>query len=662
MPVTAHPLFPAIVALWFAALLGIGSLVLPVALFESVVTISGINKLVAATTPPLGFTARLLIAAVCAGLGALAGLWIASKVVASQGHAAAPDSRKKVQSRDDDADARRPISAHEELGGNSIDDYEGESDKPRTGRRRALTVTDESGPSEYFDFAPVPGGSPHDQNGHAHDPAPYGDYAEPQVAAPVEDDALELGSFDAEPSRQDFNAGDYANPAPTGGFADLDALRTSEPAAPFETMTFTNSEDYSSEDAPMTSETNSPPPAQAASSATSQAIPFGARPGAADDRIMPEGQNFAAPQTFQAPVEPAPANPTPVQQAAAPIPQAFTPQHTPTAPVAPATATFANEQVQTDIPDTDRVNAAPLADLGMVELVERFARALQQDEGTKPAAQAAPEASAIPFATRAAGDAPASFDAPAFQPSETEAPAPAQEQFAAAAPAPQFAAPTAMPEAASAVPSALQPFAVDEYEDEDDEPIEALSLNLRNASAQGMASPAAQQFTASAPQTAASFAAAPTFAAAAEHQPPQQPAPHAFAPPAQNGFDQQQAAVEGQAPAEENDEAYSSLLNMRGPLGGGREFVRIDDDADEGREGVVVFPGQSDRRATPATDGPARDPGHAPAPVAPTGAPRPFDAPVGAPASATSPHADSGEAEKALRDALEKLNRMSGAA
>ena len=33
-PISAHPLFPAIVALWFAALLGVGSLVLPVVLFE----------------------------------------------------------------------------------------------------------------------------------------------------------------------------------------------------------------------------------------------------------------------------------------------------------------------------------------------------------------------------------------------------------------------------------------------------------------------------------------------------------------------------------------------------------------------------------------------------------------------------------------------------
>ena len=33
-PISTHPAFPAIVALWFAALLGLGSLVLPAVLLE----------------------------------------------------------------------------------------------------------------------------------------------------------------------------------------------------------------------------------------------------------------------------------------------------------------------------------------------------------------------------------------------------------------------------------------------------------------------------------------------------------------------------------------------------------------------------------------------------------------------------------------------------
>ena len=42
LPVSAHPAFPAIVALWFAALLGLGNLILPVQLIESMLTTTGI--------------------------------------------------------------------------------------------------------------------------------------------------------------------------------------------------------------------------------------------------------------------------------------------------------------------------------------------------------------------------------------------------------------------------------------------------------------------------------------------------------------------------------------------------------------------------------------------------------------------------------------------
>ena len=61
-PISLHPAFPAVVALWFAALLGLGSMVLPVALIDRVVAISGFSTLVPAAQPPLGFMARGLIA------------------------------------------------------------------------------------------------------------------------------------------------------------------------------------------------------------------------------------------------------------------------------------------------------------------------------------------------------------------------------------------------------------------------------------------------------------------------------------------------------------------------------------------------------------------------------------------------------------------------
>src|SRR6186997_504803 len=73
-PISLHPAFPAVVALWFAALLGLGSMVLPVVLVERVVEITGLAALVPAASPPLGFMARGLIALVSAVAGATLGV------------------------------------------------------------------------------------------------------------------------------------------------------------------------------------------------------------------------------------------------------------------------------------------------------------------------------------------------------------------------------------------------------------------------------------------------------------------------------------------------------------------------------------------------------------------------------------------------------------
>lgn len=81
-PVTAHRLFPAIVALWFAALLGIGSLVIAPEALSAVVSALGIPKLIHAASPPLGFTARALLALVMAGSGVVIGLIIGSRIAA----------------------------------------------------------------------------------------------------------------------------------------------------------------------------------------------------------------------------------------------------------------------------------------------------------------------------------------------------------------------------------------------------------------------------------------------------------------------------------------------------------------------------------------------------------------------------------------------------
>ena len=96
----------------------------------------------------------------------------------------------------------------------------------------------------------------------------------------------------------------------------------------------------------------------------------------------------------------------------------------------------------------------------------------------------------------------------------------------------------------------------------------------------------------------------------------------------------------------------------------GQEFARVDeteDDFGDAPEPVVTFPGQDSVEQHEPTPAPA------PQPSAGQDAARPFDAPQAPPSSQPMPSArqspaDASETERALREALEKLQRMSGAA
>jgi hypothetical protein len=101
-PITSHPLFPALVALWFGALFGLGSLAIRPALIEALVLRSGIATYIPAAAPPLGMTARGLIALSLALLGAMIGGALALRLKRTK-----PELDRAV---------RRPISAHDELG------------------------------------------------------------------------------------------------------------------------------------------------------------------------------------------------------------------------------------------------------------------------------------------------------------------------------------------------------------------------------------------------------------------------------------------------------------------------------------------------------------------------------------------------------------------
>lgn len=145
-PISRHRAFPAIVATWFAALFGAGSVVLPAASLETIIEAAGIDALVPAAAPPLGVAARGVIALVLALSGGLAGVAVARRVARVQGgdHPRG-DAGFAVG-------ARRPIRINEELGGAGL--VNGFSLPVTQDRAQAIAEDDRPGDGLYM--APLP--------------------------------------------------------------------------------------------------------------------------------------------------------------------------------------------------------------------------------------------------------------------------------------------------------------------------------------------------------------------------------------------------------------------------------------------------------------------------------------------------------------------------
>ena len=211
-PISAHPAFPAIVALWFAALLGLGSLVLPVALIERLVTVTHFSSIVSAAEPPLGFTARAGIALGASIAGALVGLWLARKVAA----AATPEPRARGFALASDWQCR-PISAPDELGDDGFDPA---SASAPAQKRRSLAIVEDDGPSSYLQAVPLPGQS----TDASAELAPFAaaPLSEPVAAgepvAETDREPLELGAFVAPDGEEEPSVRDDAED-------ELEALR-----------------------------------------------------------------------------------------------------------------------------------------------------------------------------------------------------------------------------------------------------------------------------------------------------------------------------------------------------------------------------------------------------------------------------------------------------
>jgi hypothetical protein len=169
-PVTTHPLFPAVIALWFGALFGLGSLAVRPSLLESLVISSRIDLIVPAAAPPLGITARILVALVLAAIGAGIGIALARRLTRpkleqrerKRGAGSVVEDSDKLHSGHHYADAamRAPLSVSEDLNTELAHEDRSQGAGGMAPRRRSLAIEHEEIDFVPHDLAPLPGGVP----------------------------------------------------------------------------------------------------------------------------------------------------------------------------------------------------------------------------------------------------------------------------------------------------------------------------------------------------------------------------------------------------------------------------------------------------------------------------------------------------------------------
>lgn len=161
-PITAHPLFPVVTALWFATFFGLGSFAIAPAVLEGPVVALGIPALIPAAAPPLGFTARVMLALALLLAGGAIGFLVGRKLgpktasAAPRKRAAAGFSRRDSGSVEAEA-PRRPLNPAEDLDDPPLD---APSAEPAPLRRRSLSLSDEGQLHVPSELAPLPGHLP----------------------------------------------------------------------------------------------------------------------------------------------------------------------------------------------------------------------------------------------------------------------------------------------------------------------------------------------------------------------------------------------------------------------------------------------------------------------------------------------------------------------
>ncbi|MFM6931024.1 MAG: hypothetical protein ACKOUT_02130 [Novosphingobium sp.] len=674
MPISRHPLFAPMVALWFAALFGLGSLAIRPTLLESAVLALRLDLVVPAAAPPLGFTFRILLALSLFVIGGAIGYGLARRLTRQPGPQSDGFRFARVKAKaetaapvvaddfDEDDDFNRLASARQ---------VENEAANTLPGRRRALAM-EEDFSTEVHDAAPVPGHLPQildlaDLGAFdVEEPAEQADA--PAASAEPVAAVSDLAEDAQEPQFDPWNRHPTAlhAAAPFASAPDAEAVAEAEAPAPFAApvQTCQVNGDFSrpqamdhgapafappaSFDAPPARSFDAPAagsrisfeparPESVFSDTAGQAVDaivhsVGGRHDPANDEMAPAAEIAPEPE-YTPETEAAEAEvPEPVAETAEQLACTFDP-----APAQPELGpVFGN--VSGDA--AERLVAMPLTSLGVVQLAERLALAIarKREGASTEAAESAvlPEVAADFSAPQppvpVAFPVPPSLNPPQpidfAQPAPVEALAAADEDLV-----PEAAEPAAAPEAPLSslfrgLPAALRPVSLDD--EADDEPLPSL-LPPRG-------------FPKLPDQIAAEAPVAPT-------------APLSFAPPAEDQIE----AAGSEAP--DDEESYASLLEMKAPP---RAFVRIEEPEDERTavEPVVIFPGQDSRQSF---GNPANGFAQNSSESALNGASRMFDGPVSPNAPMRVPPAmarsiDAEETERQLKAALATLQRMSGAA
>lgn len=643
-PVSAHPAFPAVVALWFAALLGIGSLILPVHLYETILTATGISGIISAAAPPLGFTARALIALVATVCGAGLGLYAARRMSGKSGSIG-------LFRREDTSS--RTFNAAEEIAEDGIAEEiaEEEDDLPPmresiipAGRRRALAMAEDDGPSELLNAAPLPG----EQTGlwgglggavmQADDALELFEEVEPEAYAdlPMQDFATPRQEFmpDAKP-RETAIAGADATPLDLVSIAEEPALAEPLPFSP-PSLTRKDAQPF---DAP-------------------QAIPG------------PGFLNPASPRLFESP------------KAAMPTIQTEAPDDSSVPDSSPDTCPIFSEDTVSDKPFTqDTAHADPSAakpfdapasslaegaqgegGAGLVQLVQKLGSTLEKHR--EWSAQRAAQGFAVKAVTPAPhADAHSDSPGEAMLAEEFDPAAPDEAAEAMAAYFGKSAASVVNSVAAETEESAedLRPFAAPKQVFQSVEDAAAADDQLHPAAPAPVAGEAYAPFTGFAAKANESFAEefeeeAEVASLAASFQLPiaakPAPAPVAIEPVESEplafsprpAFDMPPPSVVPAARAESNRDADYTAVAAHNPFKANAEdFVRINEPEPDTAEPAVVFPNQQRRAGSLGLTQPPAAGEH-------TGGA--FAAP--APNAAAS----NDDNERALREALMNLQRM----